>query len=176
MNFLASLSFVPCNKNESKRTSSFCSGLTSDSDNGPSHQSLQLNITSLFPIAWTNLFFCVKYYISQASAECLAIAKSVSLLHQTKLWIPNTKPFLLAPYKYCEKGMLFGGTFNCKTLRDVKKTLPNSELVCTGNRQNLIPFPSTCHRENTVTSILITKPKIVTRNKTLEAILILAKS
>lgn len=128
MDFLVSLSFVPCNKNEPKRTSRFCSSLTSggymDSDNDPSLQSLPLNITSLFPITWTNLFFCVKYYTSQASAECLAIGKSVSLLHQTKLWLPNTKPFPLAPYKYCEKGKLFCGTFNCKTLRDVQKHLP----------------------------------------------------
>lgn len=103
--------------------------------------------------------------------------KSVSLLHQTKLWLPNKKPFLLAPYKYYEKGKLFCGTFNRKPLRDVEKTFPNSELVCTGNREiNLIILPSTCHRENTETPILITKLKIVTRNKMLEAILTLAKS
>lgn len=62
-------------------------------------------------------------------------------------------------------------------MRDVKKTVPNSELVCIGNRENnLMPVPSTCHRENTETSILITKLKTVTRNKMLEEILMLAKS
>lgn len=93
------------------------------------------------------------------------------------MWLPNKKPFLLAPYKYYEKGKLLCGTFNSKTLRDVEKTVTNSQLVCTGNREiNLILLPSTYPRENTETSILITKLKIVTRNKMPEAILILAKS